>query len=145
VVNSVKLINVTMPISWEKHSISISKRWADTFQESPQTEPSTETGTRYFLHVTFPILFLLQITNAGIQQWEAPLYFVYISLLYGPVLLFNLWVAQGFQEIMAKKFFQLRETSFDAVLSTMGGYVIKKFMQNEVDVSICFPSHSELH
>ncbi len=51
------------------------------------------------------------------------MYYCFIVLLHGPVLLFNVWVAQGFQEVMGKKFFQLIETKFDSVLSPMGGYV----------------------
>jgi hypothetical protein len=126
-----------MSIDWKIHTISISKRWAapsaSITTEEPSSEtaeegelatpPQPETGTRYFLHISFAIQFVLQCVNAGIQHWETPTYFVFIILLHGPVLLFNVWVAQGFQEVMAKRYFQVMETKFDAILSPMGGYV----------------------
>lgn len=114
-----------MPIDWKAHSIPISKRWNDKKKKEQSSDAAAEelVGTRYFLHVSFVIHFILQIVNAGLQHWETLMYFAYIGILYGPVLLFNLWIAQGFQQVMAKRIFRLRETSFDAVLSPMGGYV----------------------
>jgi hypothetical protein len=112
-------------MDWMAHSIAISKRRGgnNTTPNADLPTESQETGTRYYLHAFFAYQLVFQVLNALIQHWNTPTYLIYIVILHGPVLLFNVWMAQGFQEVMAKRYFHLKEPKFDSVLSPMGGYV----------------------
>lgn len=112
-----------MSIDWKVQSIAISKRRGGTNPNPDLSPEHEETGTRYYLHAFFAYQLIFQIVNAAIQHWNTPAYLVYIVILHGPVLLFTVWIAQGFQEVMAKRYFHLVEPKFDSVLSPMGGYV----------------------
>ena len=162
--------SLNMPIDWMKHSIALSKRWGVTTatqpssasaaaaavagkdelaQDPPPSSPPQEevdksesTGTRFFVHATFALHFVVQLLNAVIQHHDTPMYLVYIVLLHGPVLLFIVWVVQIFQQVMATSLLGLpKKARFDVILSSLGGLTMHPTTDvlQDVKVSMMIP------
>jgi len=155
-----------MAIDWMKFSTSLSKRWDGRKQDDASSvspvaaaDPSSvvkgdknnnnnnndddkESGTRFYIHITFGLHLVAQLVNALIQHYETPIYAVYIFLLHGPVLLFMLWMVQIFQRVMAIAFFQLpRKNRWDVILSPMGGMTMHPTtnISQDIKVSLMIP------